>query len=101
MVGKNVRAQRWDDLPQSANEFVSPNGKFVISFGPYASSAIRVLDKETREQVKQIEIPRGVLSAPALSPDGKKIAFCLLGGRVDDVSVYLLGRDDLLLDKLK
>jgi hypothetical protein len=99
--GKTIRRQRHETVPSLPSEFTSTNGEFAVSFGPYASSPIRILDRETREAIRHVEIPRGLLSLPALAYGGKKLTFCLLENGADDVSVYFISRDNLVVQKLR
>jgi Tol biopolymer transport system component len=74
---------------------------YVRESGPYQSSTVRILNKITREVVKDLEVPPGLKSNPSLSYDGRQIGFCLLEPKADDVSVYFISRDSLLLHKLR
>jgi len=99
--GRNLRPQTPEPCPAASDEFPSDDGRRLIAFGPYASSAIRVLDSGTRAEVGRINMPPGLLSRPALSYDGKMIAFCLLEDGANDVSIYVIRRDRLTAEKLR
>ncbi len=99
--GRNLRPQTPEPCQAAPMEFPSVDGRRLIAFGPYASSAVRVLDSGTRAEVDRINIPHGLLSRPALSYDGKMIAFCLLEDGANDVSIYLIRRDRLTAEKLR
>ncbi len=99
--GRNLRPQSPQPRPAAPSEFPTGDGKRLITFGPYSSSAIRVLDSGTRSEVGRIEIPHGLHSRPALSYDGKAIVFSLLEDGANDVSIYLIRRDRLTAEKLR
>jgi len=52
------------------------------------------MNKGTREAVKQVEFPLGVLLRPALSYTEEKVAFCPLQDNPHEVSAYVPSRDN-------
>jgi dipeptidyl aminopeptidase/acylaminoacyl peptidase len=99
--GRNLRPQPPETCPPRPNEFASADGTRIIAFGPYSSSAVRVLTSGTRDQVETLDIPDGEISRPALSYDGNVISFTLLEPEANDVAVYLVRRDRLVPQRVK
>ncbi len=87
IVKGNYPLRLWDtrtgqdviDLDDSAGVFAfSADGKTLVSVrGPF----VRVRDVESRKQIRQFQVPKRLLEAMALSPDGRMVAWA---GRVFD-----------------
>jgi Tol biopolymer transport system component len=99
--GRNLRPQSREPCQTAPTEFPTDDGRRLVSFGPHASSAIRVLDRDTRAEMGRITTPRGLISWPAVSHDGKIIVFSLLEDGANDVSIYMIRRDRLRPDRLR
>jgi len=99
--GQNLHPNPPGSRPARSDEYPSADGRFILAFGPYGSSAVRVLTSDTREEMARLKIPPGLISRPALSHDAKTIVFSLLEPGVNDVAVYLIRRDRLTLEKLR